>query len=110
MSEQTSVPETSSIVARRGLRSRVTVPLARPNFGTVIFPVVFACCLFLGWQLIVRTFNIPAYILPAPTEFFGVLVDRFQPLVQFAAITARSTLIGFSLGITIGLLLGGLLG
>jgi NitT/TauT family transport system permease protein len=107
MSEQPVGSETSSTVVGRGLPSRTMV---RPNFGTVVFPVVFACCLFLAWQFIVRTFNIPAFILPAPTDFFAVLADRFEPLVGFAAITARSTLIGFSLGIAVGLLLGGLLG
>ena len=77
---------------------------------SVGLPILFGCSLILIWQLLVRAFNVPPYVLPAPTEIASAVIQYFGPILSFAKITATSTLIGFFLGVTIGLLLGGLLG
>jgi len=54
--------------------------------------------------------KLPPYILPAPSAFLSVLVDRFAAIAPMAWQTLRATLIGFACGVSIGLTLGALIG
>lgn len=84
--------------------------MPRSKLVDLLRPLLFIAALFFFWQVTVRGFGIPSYILPPPTEVADVIITRYGPLLQFASITARSMLIGFVVGVTIGLLLGGVLG
>ena len=70
----------------------------------------FAITVLLLWELAVRLFGIPTFVLPAPLRFLSVLANRFDAIAAMARQTARSTLIGFAFGVTVGLALGGLIG
>jgi len=69
-------------------------------------PILFISGLLVVWEIVVRGLAIPSYVLPAPSAIAEVITTRFGPLMQFAQITARSTLLGFGFGVTIGLFLG----
>jgi len=109
----TAVPDTASAV-------RLTEPVARIGFtwpklpskliADAVLPFAFAASVLLLWEAVVRILGIPSYVLPAPSEFLSVLVARFDPIMMMAKQTAYATLIGFVCGVTIGLLLGGLIG
>jgi NitT/TauT family transport system permease protein len=75
-----------------------------------LLPVGFALAVLLVWEGAVRAFDIPPYVLPGPVEFLSVLINRFDAISMMAKQTAQSTLIGFASGVTIGLVVGGLLG
>lgn len=75
-----------------------------------LLPVGFALAVLLVWEGAVRAFDIPPYVLPGPVEFLSVLINRFDAISMMAKQTAQSTLIGFASGVTIGLVIGGLIG
>ena len=75
---------TSSTFSRRG---------AEP-----LYPVVAAVGFLLIWQGLVRWLEIPRYLLPAPSDIAGVLVNRFADLVGDTLITLSEAVAGFLLG------------
>lgn len=84
--------------------------ISRESLIDYLRPVIFILGMIALWEILVRAFSVPSYVLPPPSEVAQVIATRYGPLLHFAQITARSTLIGFSFGVTIGLLLGVLLG
>jgi NitT/TauT family transport system permease protein len=84
--------------------------ISRRILSDVCLPIGFMIFVLLVWQAVARGFGIPQYILPAPSEFLSLLINRFDVLAMMARQTAEATLIGFVLGVTIGLLVGGIMG
>jgi NitT/TauT family transport system permease protein len=76
----------------------------------LVLPLAFAVTVLLLWEGAVMALDLAPYILPAPSKFFTVLFNRFDAIMMMAQQTARSTLIGFALGVGIGLLTGGIIG
>lgn len=58
------------------------------------------------WQLIVRIWQLPDYILPAPTQVFSALYSNRAIIAHHALITLIETILGFVLGILFGCLAG----
>ena len=56
----------------------------------------------LAWEIAARAFNLPAYILPAPTEIFAELVNRRLQYWNAALFTLQPMLIGFGCAVVIG--------
>jgi NitT/TauT family transport system permease protein len=61
---------------------------------------------FALWETAVRGFDIPQFILPAPSAIAASMAKWWQPLLTNAWQTLMTTLIGFALAIVFGLLLG----
>jgi NitT/TauT family transport system permease protein len=63
-----------------------------------------------GWELIVRVFNVPDLILPAPSAVWVALVATVMKhgFWQHVGVTLAETLGGFALGSSTGFLLGAL--
>ena len=76
----------------------------------ILLPAGFAVAVLLLWELSVRLFDVPAFVLPGPLQFLSVLANRFDAIAGMAMQTARSTIIGFAAGVTVGLTIGGLIG
>ncbi len=92
-------------------KARLILPrLPRRVVTDFLLPLGFVAVVLLAWQIITQAFHIPPYILPAPTQFLSVLISRADVLVMMAKQTAEATLIGFALGVTIGLFVGGIMG
>lgn len=71
-----------------------------------IAPWVVAVGLILLWQAVVMVFQIEPFLLPSPTAIFGAFLEYHTSIMIHAWHTMVSTLIGFGLGIVVGLLLG----
>ena len=90
---------------------RVQLPKISHRLLTdVCLPVGFVFFLMAVWQGVTHAFQVPSYILPAPSDFFQVLVNRADVLAMMAKQTVESTLMGFGLGVSIGLVVGGIMG
>jgi NitT/TauT family transport system permease protein len=76
---------------RRGLESQV----ARP------FLLIVA--IFVLWELVIRVFRIPPYLIPTPLAVAKMLVAEWPRLWQNGLFTAYATLGGFALSIIIGI-------
>jgi NitT/TauT family transport system permease protein len=79
----------------------------RDSFQQVVLPpLVFTIALFALWEVACRLFSIPLTILPAPSVIFDALWEFRAPIIDNSWVTLWTTLVGFALATTFGLLLG----
>jgi NitT/TauT family transport system permease protein len=62
------------------------------------------------WQAVVYGFSIRQFILPSPVAVFAALIQYREPIFASATYTLINTLLGFGIGIVVGLFLGVLIG
>jgi NitT/TauT family transport system permease protein len=62
--------------------------------------------MFVVWEAAVQAFNVPTFVLPAPSDIAASMVKWWRPLVDNSWQTLMTTLIGFGFAIVFGLLLG----
>ncbi len=97
-----TAPERSAGTVREA--SALALPLSW------MLPAGFAVFVLLTWEAIVWLAGIAPYVLPAPSEFLAVLLARYEALAPMALQTLQATLIGFFCGVSLGLVLGTLIG
>jgi NitT/TauT family transport system permease protein len=68
-----------------------------------LYPFLTLLVLVFLWQVAVGLFQIPAFILPAPTDVWEVGVANGTTLLRHGAITTGATLAGFALSVVIGI-------
>ena len=73
-------------------------------------PWLYTATLFVVWEAAVRAFDIPQYILPAPTVIAGAIVQYWSAIWKNSLQTLYTTLAGFVLAVVGGLALGILVG
>lgn len=71
----------------------------------LVEPVLWFAGLLLIWQFVVRAFDVPIFVLPAPTDFFLSIVEERQRLILHGFITTKLILIGFVAGAIPGIIL-----
>ncbi len=70
--------------------------------GRATIPAVYIA-LLVGWEVSVRLFAVPAWILPAPTEIASTALKWAPELGLNSLVTLRETLVGFLLAIALSL-------
>jgi len=80
-------------------RSRDTLVAAGASVG-----------LFVLWELAVRLFKIPSFVLPAPSQAIGSLLPVWGVVMGHAWQTLWTTLAGFGIAVATGVLLGAAVG
>lgn len=75
-----------------------------------LLPIFSTLLLLIIWEISVRVFAIPQFILPAPSQIFKVALDFGDIVLKHAGQTLITTLIGFILAIIGGVGLGFLIG
>jgi len=73
-------------------------------------PFIYTLGLFLIWELSVRVFALPQYILPAPTRILEAIVQFWPAIWKNSLQTLYTTTVGFALAVAGGLALGILVG
>lgn len=73
--------------------------------GCVGPPGALLVLFLLIWEWAVRAFDVPFYILPAPSRIAGVLLADREMLLGQAAVTLEEVLIGFAIAFIIGIAL-----
>jgi NitT/TauT family transport system permease protein len=73
---------------------------ARPGNGNarlvrIMLPIVVLAAGVVAWDLVVRAYNIPPYVLPGPGAVFKTLIDDWSILSQSLLTTLWTTLEGF---------------
>src|ERR1700693_6185338 len=66
-------------------------------------PVLLIVAIFVLWELVIRVFRIPPYLIPAPLAVAKMLVAEWPRLWQNGLFTAYATLGGFGLSIFFGI-------
>jgi len=73
-------------------------------------PWILSLLILLAWEAVCRVFAVSDFIFPAPTAIARALVEFAGPIAGHAWRTFWTTMAGFALGVTVGLLLGFLVG
>jgi NitT/TauT family transport system permease protein len=66
-------------------------------------PLLLILAIFVLWELVIRVFRIPPYLIPTPLAVAKMLVAEWPRLWQNGLFTAYATLGGFALSIIIGI-------
>lgn len=83
-----------TLSARRARTSKsFRIPIVR-----AITPFVGAALVLALWELTVRVFAVPIYLVPAPSDVWTAMVDNRQILIANLWPTATEALLGFLLG------------
>lgn len=71
----------------------------------ILFPLVLGLALLALWQLLVRHYAVPVYVLPAPSDIAAAFTANFASLMAALANTFLVTLEGFAGALVAALLL-----
>jgi NitT/TauT family transport system permease protein len=69
-------------------------------------PWLWTLGLFLVWEASVHIFDLPVFILPAPSDIWEAIVKYWSPIWKNSAQTLFTTVLGFLLAVVGGLALG----
>lgn len=84
----------------------VPPPRRESRLAAVLYPLATFGILLLGWQLLVRRFGVPEYILPVPTEFLVKLAESRGLIWTHTVVTAWEILAGFVAATVVSIPLG----
>ncbi|MCA0450314.1 MAG: ABC transporter permease [Proteobacteria bacterium] len=74
-------------------------------FARIREPLLWFAGLLLLWELVVRVFALPTFVLPAPSNFLMRVVNEYPRFVTHGLITTRLIIYGFVAGAVPGLIL-----
>src|ERR1022692_5325584 len=66
-------------------------------------PLILIVVIFILWDLVIRIFRIPPYLIPAPWDVAKMLVAEWPRLRRESLFTGYATLGGFGLSILFGI-------
>lgn len=70
------------------------------------YPIITFLVIIAVWQFAVVQFDIPQYLLPAPTDIIEVFFTDYENLMKHSVITIFESVSGFMLAVLIALLMG----
>lgn len=80
------------------------MPAGNHRASGILLPIASLLGLVLAWQLVVRVFKVPTFLLPAPTDVWGVASAFGTNWFKHAWATARATFLGFGVATAFGIL------
>lgn len=76
---------------------------AARSLGTIAMPLVTLLGLVVLWEVLVRAFAIPSWLLPSPSEIGRTALAWRAELAWHTAVTLYETLVGFGLALAVGI-------
>jgi NitT/TauT family transport system permease protein len=95
--------------AGRSERRRLRVADARTRLGDVGYPLVAVALLLAAWELWVRLWHEPPYIMVPFTSVLGACFDHWGMLLHHTWVTVLESIYGFAIGSAVGIVLAFLL-
>ncbi|WP_295522706.1 ABC transporter permease [uncultured Pseudacidovorax sp.] len=83
--------------------------LLRRQRANVLLPLSLGLAFLFGWEALVRLYQVPKFVLPAPSLILQTLVQDAPALLKALRFTAAITLGAFCLALASGLVVGVLL-
>lgn len=80
-----------------------------PGFPLWAYPALVMLAFFLVWEVSVRVFQVPVYLVPAPSAILGRVADNWQLLATNTWVTFTGVIIGFLLSIAVSVPLAAVL-
>lgn len=84
--------------------------LLTSKHSSYLLPLVTTVLLFAIWEMAVRLFSVPEFILPAPSAILAEIPQWGSTVAKNAWVTLMTTLIGFLVALVAGVLLGFIVG
>lgn len=81
-----------------------------PKLVDFLLPTTATVLFFALWEAVVRVFQVPSFLLPAPSEIFSVTLSARDAILTNSWQTLFTTLIGFAAAVAFGLVGGVILG
>ena len=81
---------------KRGLWHRVL-------YSKTLRPALMIVIVLVLWDVVIRVFKIPPYLIPAPDKVVGQLIAEWPRLLKESMVTTYATLGGFALSILFGI-------
>jgi NitT/TauT family transport system permease protein len=66
--------------------------------------VVFYAAIFLLWEGWVRIFDVPDWLIPAPSQIVGIIGEKNSVMMFHTLATLEETILGFILALAVGIL------
>ncbi|RVU55071.1 ABC transporter permease [Anaerosphaera multitolerans] len=78
------------------------------KYKKFILPIAVLPIILLLWELSIKVFNIPSYLLPSPRALLGYIIKLFSSgtIIPHILITLKEIFLGTAIGIVLGLILG----
>src|SRR4029453_1545644 len=92
-----SIEEVEARVQDRRVRRR-----SRARISAVIYPVMTVIGTLAAWEFATRAFDIPAYLLPAPSGIAVSLAENAALILKHGWVTTIEIVLGFLLSIVVG--------
>jgi NitT/TauT family transport system permease protein len=96
--ETLSIEEVEARVQDRRARHR-----SRTRVGAVIYPIATLGAALVLWEVAVRAFGIPTYLLPAPTQIVASFGKHAGLLLKDGWVTTTEIALGYLLSIVVGI-------
>ncbi len=84
--------------------------LLNSKHGTYVLPIATTLLLLVVWEVAVRLFAVPEFILPAPTVILAEIPQWGAAVARNAWITLATTVVGFLIALASGVFLGCMIG
>ena len=91
--------------AVRTAPARRTPWVQSERFLQVVIPLCVGLVLLGAWEAVCRAWNVPEYLVPAPTRIAATLVADFGMLVGSLWVTLKITFLAFALATVVGTLI-----
>jgi NitT/TauT family transport system permease protein len=88
---------------------RISTGLSR-GIGRKLLPWIVIVAIFMIWEIVVRAFDIPQFVLPAPSAILSAGWKFRVGILDNSLQTLMTTLIGFALAVAFGLVTGVMIG
>ena len=75
-----------------------------------VLPYAVIVAAFALWEAAVWVFDIPQFVLPAPSAVFASMAEWREPILENALQTLMTSVLGFALAVVVGVVLGTALG
>lgn len=75
----------------------------------IVAPLVMFVVIFGMWEVLIKIFEVPRWILPGPVAIFKTMVVNFNEFLPHILISAQTILIGFIIAVPLGILLASII-
>lgn len=69
-------------------------------------PVIVIVALLVIWEVVVRVFALPVYLLPAPSKILETMIEDFPTLIYHSGVTVLEALIGMAISFVVAVIVG----
>src|SRR4051812_33578342 len=75
----------------------------RARISSIVYPTIVIIAALVLWEAGARIFNVPAYILPPPSQIVAVMNEKMPLLLKHGWVSTTEIVLGFLLSVVVGI-------